>query len=34
VADKYSNVVLNGIVMDHIEVLGKYYKQLKPGENQ
>lgn len=28
-ANKYSNVVLNGIVTDHIEVLGKYYKQLK-----
>jgi glycerophosphoryl diester phosphodiesterase len=33
-ADKYSNTVRNGIVTDHIEVLGKYYRQLKLGENQ
>jgi glycerophosphoryl diester phosphodiesterase len=32
--DEFSNVVLNGIVTDHIEILGEYYKQLKPGENQ
>lgn len=25
-ADRYSNVVLNGIVTDHIEILGEYYK--------
>jgi glycerophosphoryl diester phosphodiesterase len=32
-ADKYSNIPLNGIVTDHIEVLGEYYKQLGSPNN-
>lgn len=32
-AQRFSNVALNGIVTDHIEVMGKYYQQSQTGDS-